>query len=76
MRILEDDTDLFIKPEDEAPGKKENLQLPKEKVPTIKKNQCSKCKRHHEKLYQQNLCRECLSITFKRLIKVIDSVRK
>ena len=37
---------------------------------------CSSCKKDCDKLYQQNMCRSCLTITFKRLVKVIDSVRK
>lgn len=41
-----------------------------------KNHQCRGCGAQVDKLYQQNLCRQCLSAAFKRLIKVIDSVRK
>ena len=37
---------------------------------------CSGCFKMEKKLYQQKLCKACLSQAFKRLVKVIDSVRK
>lgn len=37
---------------------------------------CAKCKKVSTKLYQQNLCKQCLTLSFKKLVKVIDSVRK
>jgi hypothetical protein len=75
MRLLEDETRLIHLPVTQSLDHT-HTQI-KENVPTEKKKlQCSGCKKHVEKLYQQNLCKTCLSITFKRLIKVIDSVRK
>jgi hypothetical protein len=43
---------------------------------TNQKLVCTSCKKECDKLYQQNMCRNCLTLTFKRLVKVIDSVRK
>ncbi len=37
---------------------------------------CTECKSKVTQLYQYDLCKSCLSKTFQRLIKVIDSVRK
>ncbi len=37
---------------------------------------CKGCKKAVPKVYQQGLCKTCLAITFQRLIKVIDAVRK
>ena len=37
---------------------------------------CQSCGNSADKLYQNDLCRPCLSVVFKRLVKVIDSVRK
>ncbi|WP_425460205.1 hypothetical protein [Leptospira semungkisensis] len=37
---------------------------------------CKGCGKLTPNLFQYDLCRDCLNLTFKRLIKVIDSVRK
>ncbi|RHX91781.1 hypothetical protein DLM75_00570 [Leptospira stimsonii] len=37
---------------------------------------CTGCRSKVTQLYQYDLCKSCLSKTFQRLIKVIDSVRK
>ncbi|WP_167881190.1 hypothetical protein [Leptospira gomenensis] len=37
---------------------------------------CSGCRAKVTQLYQYDLCKSCLSKTFQRLVKVIDSVRK
>ncbi len=37
---------------------------------------CAGCRSKVAQLYQYDLCKSCLSKTFQRLIKVIDSVRK
>ena len=65
MRLLEEEN-TFIQFQSIEP-----LTL-KTKVETT----CSACKKESEKLYQNNMCKSCLSLTFKRLVKVIDSVRK
>jgi rRNA maturation endonuclease Nob1 len=41
----------------------------------LHKSKCSGCNIETSKLFQNNLCKSCLSQTFKRLVKVIDSVR-
>jgi len=40
------------------------------------KLKCSVCKQPKEKLYQQKTCDECLKKEFKKLIPVINEVRK
>jgi predicted amidophosphoribosyltransferase len=65
MRLLEDDN-TFIQFQSVEPL---NLKTKKGMV-------CSSCKKECDKLYQQDMCRNCLTQTFKRLVKVIDSVRK
>ncbi|NBU97678.1 MAG: hypothetical protein EBS19_05575 [Spirochaetia bacterium] len=65
MRFLEDDNTFIQFQSIEAFIKKSNNKLT-----------CAACKKECEKLYQQNMCKSCLTITFKRLVKVIDSVRK
>ncbi len=37
---------------------------------------CKGCGKQTPDLFQYDLCRDCLNQTFRRLIKVIDSVRK
>ncbi|PJZ71312.1 hypothetical protein CH373_02065 [Leptospira perolatii] len=37
---------------------------------------CKGCGVDTAQLFQYDLCRDCLNVAFKRLIKVIDSVRK
>ncbi|WP_243396531.1 hypothetical protein [Leptospira wolffii] len=37
---------------------------------------CKGCGTNTPNLFQYDLCRDCLNQTFRRLIKVIDSVRK
>ncbi|PKA17379.1 hypothetical protein EHQ52_09095 [Leptospira koniambonensis] len=37
---------------------------------------CKGCGKETPNLFQYDLCRDCLNLTFRRLIKVIDSVRK
>ncbi|TGK01394.1 hypothetical protein EHQ53_08145 [Leptospira langatensis] len=37
---------------------------------------CKGCGKQTPNLFQYDLCRDCLNQTFKRLIKVIDSIRK
>jgi hypothetical protein len=57
----------------------QQLELIQEVEPVVihkKLHQCKGCKKHVTKLYQQDLCKSCLSLAFKRLIKIIDSVRK
>lgn len=39
-------------------------------------HKCAGCGKMEKRLYQQNLCKSCLTVIFKRLVKVIDSVRK
>nr|WP_210409314.1 hypothetical protein [Leptospira fletcheri] len=41
-----------------------------------RKLSCKGCGRTTTHLFQYDLCRDCLNQTFRRLIKVIDSVRK
>jgi hypothetical protein len=36
---------------------------------------CQICGKNHRKLYQNNTCRECLVVSFKRLKGVIDVYR-
>ncbi|MBE7410503.1 MAG: hypothetical protein L6Q54_09815 [Leptospiraceae bacterium] len=36
---------------------------------------CAGCGKNVEKVYQNNLCKTCLTGIFKRLVTVIDSVR-
>jgi len=38
-------------------------------------HECEGCHEKVKYLYQNNLCRPCLNKSFKRLVKVIDSVR-
>ena len=38
-------------------------------------HECEGCHDKVKYLYQNNLCRNCLNKSFKRLVKVIDSVR-
>ena len=37
---------------------------------------CESCGKNVPAVYQNNLCKGCLTEVFKRLVKVIDSVRK
>lgn len=55
------------------------MQLLEEKETKPKEVQiltCTGCRSKVAQLYQYDLCKSCLSKTFQRLIKVIDSVRK
>lgn len=55
------------------------MQLLEEKQTDTKENHlltCTGCRTKVAQLYQYDLCKTCLSKTFQRLIKVIDSVRK
>ncbi|MBM9500065.1 hypothetical protein JWG44_07360 [Leptospira sp. 201903071] len=55
------------------------MQLLEEKQTEAKGNHlltCTGCRSKVTQLYQYDLCKSCLSKTFQRLIKVIDSVRK
>lgn len=55
------------------------MQLLEEKQTEPKGNHlltCTGCRSKVTQLYQYDLCKTCLSKTFQRLIKVIDSVRK
>ncbi|MBW0433558.1 hypothetical protein [Leptospira yasudae] len=55
------------------------MQLLEEKQTDTKENHlltCTGCRSKVAQLYQYDLCKTCLSKTFQRLIKVIDSVRK
>lgn len=67
MRLLEEDRNLItIYPLD-------TVQFP---LAITKQHICKGCKKQVDKVYQQGLCKSCLTIAFKRLVKVIDSVRK
>ncbi len=67
MRLLEEDRKLItIYPLD-------TVQFP---LASTKQHICKGCKKQADKVYQQGLCKPCLTIAFKRLVKVIDSVRK
>lgn len=55
------------------------------KLDTIKKEKqlqyehqvtCAACKQKVKQLYQYNLCKKCLVSQFRRLIKIIDSIRR
>lgn len=37
---------------------------------------CNWCKKKVSKVYQQGVCKVCLTQEFKRFVKIIDSVRK
>ncbi len=52
------------------------MYLLEEKQTQLKGETCAGCRSKVTQLYQYNLCKSCLSKTFQRLIKVIDSVRK
>jgi hypothetical protein len=65
MRLLEDDNTFIQFQSMEPIAMKTNQKLV-----------CTSCNKECDKLYQQNMCRNCLTLTFKRLVKVIDSVRK
>lgn len=55
------------------------MYLLEEKQTQLKGDQtltCAGCRSKVTQLYQYDLCKSCLSRTFQRLIKVIDSVRK
>jgi rRNA maturation endonuclease Nob1 len=59
----------------------EQFTLIKEPKDTQAKNisimhSCNGCKKQVDKIYQQGLCKSCLSLAFRRLVKIIDSVRK
>lgn len=52
-----------------------------ENLKTNEKNEfnkliCTGCKQPVEALYQNDLCRSCLNQIFRKLVHVIDSVRK
>lgn len=51
--------------------------LPKEKIINYEhKLTCAACQQKVKQIYQYNLCKKCLVNQFRRLIKIIDSVRR
>jgi hypothetical protein len=46
------------------------------KISESKQFVCANCNKKVEKLFQNNYCKSCLAIMFKKYKKIIDKVRK